>query len=235
MKRVPRTVLSVLLGLAAAGCVAVRTGDGHEARYGERQEQVKSDRVDEIVSQLVREGDESILEFFAKGRFEIDASVKVSADDRWMSIGFFPGLKKPNSQVTVWIALLVNCTFFGYPTVGSLLIEPFSEAAEAGEYHIADPGLLGCCKYTGERYDVPERTIPEPTAVLEKFRLGDFDVEVNGRVRHVPADGRLVLPGVRRRERVTVRILSRPRLPEDFADTEVGRTAAGLIFVPEWK
>lgn len=233
MKRAHRAVLAAMLGLAAAGCVAVRTGNGNVARYGERKERVRSDRVAEIVPQAVREGDEAFLECYAKGRFEVDADVKVAADDCWMSLGFFPGLKKPNSEVSVWVVLLVNCTFFCYPTIGSLLIEPFCDPAEPGEYHIADPGLLGCCKYTGERYDVPERTIPEPTAIFEKLRLGDFDVEVNGRMRHVPADGRLPLPGIRRRERVTVKFLTCPRFPEDFADTDVGRASVGRTFEVE--
>lgn len=230
MKNVRRAVLSVALGLCAGGCVALRTGNGNESRYGERRETVLSVRVAEIAPRAVRDEGESFLECYAKGRFVVDAGVHVAADDRWMSIGLCPGLLKPNSQVTFWTILLVNCTFFGYPTIGSLLIEPFSSPAEPGEYHIADPGLVGCCKYTGERYDVPERTIPEPTRHVEKILLGDFDVEVDGHVRHVPFDGRLVLPGVRRNERIVVKILNCPRHPEDFAASAVGHAAVGRTF-----
>ncbi|MBR1920462.1 MAG: hypothetical protein IJ829_00505 [Kiritimatiellae bacterium] len=233
MGRAGRSILCVAFGAFAGGCLAVRTGDGNEARYGRTSEKVNVVRASAVEPRTAREEGAATVTFFAKGRFTVDAETVVDADDRWMSLGFFPGLKKPGSQVTFWNALLVNCTFFGYPTVGSLLIEPFCDPAGPGEYHIADPGILGCCKYTGERYEVKERRIPLPTAHHELFPLGDFDVEVNGAVRHVPADGRLSLPGARRRERFSVKALGCPRAPEGFAESEAGRAMAGRTFEVE--
>ena len=219
----------VAVGLSGCGCLAVRTGDGRAEAYGKRTETVRAASVSSVETEAVRADFGATIVFTAKGEFTVDATVSVAEDDRWLSFGICPGLEKPNTGLKLWTVLLVNVCFFGYPTIGSLLIEPFCEPAPPGEWHIADPGLVGCCKYVGARYPVEPRDIPAPQTRLSRMPLGGFDAEIAGEIVHVGDDGEIQRPGMRRGERVAVTVLSCPQSPEGVAEREavsalVGRT-----------
>ena len=193
-----RSIIMAALVACGAGCFSIQTGTSvmelPTRVSGVPSQIVDVDQFDGIEAKAIREGDIIKFSFVAKGRFRCKQNNKTTYRvPKKVAIGIGPGMLVPTEGWTqvgvpqnkfVKVCGIYVGTFFIFPLIDSLFVEPFSDyRPDLNASNWAQFGLIGCCKY----YDTPHRELCEkkenddmPTALSEFPLNGAIQIHLRG-------------------------------------------------------